>query len=82
MPILVIAVVALALFVVVGVILFTAGMIERRQAQRPREARLSQPSSLICSYNRLLQWARRAARAKSGGALSQSNLSRDHTFAS
>ncbi len=35
MPILVIAVVALALFVVVGVILFTAGMIERRQSQKP-----------------------------------------------
>jgi hypothetical protein len=34
MPILVIAVVALALFVVVGVILFTAGMIERRQASQ------------------------------------------------
>jgi hypothetical protein len=36
-PILVIAVVALALFVVVGVILFTAGMIERRQASKKPE---------------------------------------------
>ncbi|HXP47223.1 MAG TPA: hypothetical protein VN810_08100 [Terriglobales bacterium] len=41
MPILVIAVVALALFVVVGVILFTAGMIERRQASKNPEKPVS-----------------------------------------
>jgi len=37
MPILVIAVVALALFVVVGAVLFTAGMIERRQSSKNSE---------------------------------------------
>ena len=41
MPILVIAVVALALFVVVGAILFTAGMIERRQTPKKPERPVS-----------------------------------------
>jgi len=41
MPILIIAVVALALFVVVGAILFTAGMIERRQNVKKPEKPVS-----------------------------------------